>query len=103
MDFKQPPAHISTVQWRPSCIGDTSILVGEIEPKLHLTQWNQKSNLATHVMLDFMSTIRLMAWTLGNFPDMGAAIYTPSSRQPHAFPTYAISFILYLTSTSRCH
>ena len=61
MDFKHIPAHISTAQWLPSCIGDKSILVGEIEPKLHLTQWNQKSNLATIVMLDFMSTIRLMS------------------------------------------
>ena len=73
MDFKHIPAHISTVQWLPSCIGDKSILVGEIEPKLYLTQWNQKSNLATIVMLDFMSTIRLMS--LGKIPNKGAAIY----------------------------
>ena len=26
-------------------------LVGEIEPKLHLAQWNHMSNIATHVML----------------------------------------------------
>ena len=95
-DFERViPAHISTVQW---CIGDKSILIGEIDLKLHLIQWNQKYNLATHVMLDFMSTIRLMS--LGKCPDMGAAIYAIIMS---AFPTCPISFILYLTPTSICH
>ena len=37
-----------------------SKLVGEIEPGLDLTQWSQKSTLATHVVVDFMSKMRQM-------------------------------------------
>ena len=49
-----------------------STLVGEIEPKRHLTQWHQKSTLATHVVVDFMSKMRQMP--LGQFPNIGAVI-----------------------------
>ena len=63
-------------------------------------QWNQKSNLATHVMIDFMSTIRLTA--LGNFPNMGAAIFAIITSAS-CLSTCPISLFLYLTPTSRCH
>ena len=38
-------------------IDDGSTLVGEIEPKLDLTQWNQTSNFVTHVVIDSMSNM----------------------------------------------
>ena len=49
-----------------------STLVREIGPKLDLTQWHQKSTLATHVVVDFMSKMRQMP--LGQFPNLGAVI-----------------------------
>ena len=58
MDLKQTIAR-SVVSACPLYSGDLpanankSILVGEIEPKPDLIQLNQKSNFATHVMVDF--------------------------------------------------
>ena len=49
-----------------------STLVGEIEPKLDLTQWHQTSTLANHVVVDFMSKMQQMP--LGQFPNLGAVI-----------------------------
>ena len=72
----------------------------EIEPKLDLTQLHQKSTLATHVVVEFMSKMRQMP--LGQFPNLGAVI-DAISRHHHAFHTSQIAFILYLTPTSRCH
>jgi len=51
-----------------------SLLVGEIEPRLDLTQWRQESTIATHVVVDFMSKIRQMS--LAQFPNMGVVIDT---------------------------
>ena len=49
-----------------------STLVGEIEPKLDLTQWHQKSTLATRVVVDVMSNMRQMP--LGQLPNLGTVI-----------------------------
>ena len=49
-----------------------SKLVGEIKPRLDLTQWSRKSTLATHVVVDFMSKMRQMP--LAQFPTLGAVI-----------------------------
>ena len=61
-----------------------STFVGEIEPKLYLIQWPQKSTPATHVVVDFMSKMRQMP--LGQFPNVGAvidAIITSASCNSH--------------------
>ena len=53
---------------------NNSILVGKIEPKLELTQWNQKSTCATHVVADFMSNMGRIP--LRQFRNLGAVIGT---------------------------
>jgi len=40
-----------------------SLLVGEIEPRLDLTKWSQKSTLDTHVVADLMSKMWQMPLT----------------------------------------
>jgi hypothetical protein len=49
-----------------------SKLVGEIERKLDLTHWSEKSSLVTHVVVDFMSTMRQMP--LVQFPALCVVI-----------------------------
>ncbi|KAL8622995.1 hypothetical protein ACOMHN_027116 [Nucella lapillus] len=49
-----------------------STLVGEIESKLDLTQWNRTSLLPTHVVVDFMSKMQQMPLT--EFSTIGAAV-----------------------------
>lgn len=49
-----------------------SPLVGEVESRLDPTQWCFETNLATHVVVDFMSKMRQMP--LNQFPSLGAAI-----------------------------
>ena len=77
MDIKQILAHnvlsASTLfDGELPAHANKSTLVAEIEPKLDLTQWNQKSTLATHVVVDFMSEMRQMP--LGQCPNLGAVI-----------------------------
>ena len=50
----------------------TSLLVGEIEHKLDLSQWSQESTLGTHVVVDFMSKMQQMQ--LAQFPNLGVVI-----------------------------
>ena len=65
MDIKQILAHnvLSASTLFDSDLpvhANKSTLVAEIEPKLDLTQWHQKSTLATHVVVYFMSKMRQM-------------------------------------------
>ena len=53
---------------------------------------NEKSTCATSCLT--WGDYRFLIWVLSN---------TPSSRQHHTFPANNISFILYMTPTSRCH
>ena len=48
------------------------LLVGEIEQKLDSTQWNQRSTLATHDVVDYMSKMRQIS--PGQCPNLGAVI-----------------------------
>ena len=49
-----------------------SVLVGEIEPRLDLTQWSRTSVDTTHVIVDFMSKVRQLP--LPQFADLGSVI-----------------------------
>ena len=77
MDIKQTLAH-NVLSASTLFDGDLpahankSTLVREIEPKLDLTHWHQKSTLATHVVVDFISKMRQMP--LGQFTNLGAVI-----------------------------
>ncbi|KAL8620077.1 hypothetical protein ACOMHN_015359 [Nucella lapillus] len=77
MDIKQILAH-DLLPVTPLFDGDLpahakkSTLVGEIESKLDLTQWNRTSLLPTHVVVDFMSKMRQMPLT--EFSTIGAAV-----------------------------
>ena len=56
----------------PSAYANKSTFVGEIEPTLDLAEWDQKSTLATHAVVDFMSKMRKMPF--GQFPSIRAVI-----------------------------
>ena len=56
----------------PAAHSNKSTLLGEIQPKLDLTQWHQKSTLATQVVVDYMS--KMLQMPLGQFPNLGAVI-----------------------------
>jgi hypothetical protein len=77
MDLRQILTH-NLVSVSPLFDGDLpahtnkSLLVGDIEPRLDLTQWHQESTLVTHVVVDFMSRMRQMP--LVQFPNMGVVI-----------------------------
>ena len=77
MDLRQILTH-NVLSASPLFDGDLpahtnkSLLIGEIEPRLDLTKWNQQTTLATHVVVDFMSNMRQMQ--LAHFRNFGAVI-----------------------------
>jgi hypothetical protein len=85
-----------------------SLLVGEIETGLDLTQWSPETKLATHVVIDFMSITRQMH--IAQFCSFGAVIdfiiksaLRLSQNVNYVHTNFILTtFIECLTPTSKC-